>query len=127
MKRTLLLFVLVSIFCTYGFAQTQPSGGQYGYTPMTLSRHNNGTLMGQHKSPAPMPSVSYDDNSLYIEAPYEIESATIVIYNEDGDVIYFTETPLSPVGIIIVLPQYVIDERYCLELSYGDVAFIGYF
>ena len=117
MKRTLLLLVLISVFCTYGLAQAQLGEGQYGYTPMTLSRHDNGTLMGQHKSPAPMPSVSYDDNSLYIEAPYEIESATIVIYN----------TPLSPVGIILVLPQYVIDERYCLELSYGDVAFIGYF
>ena len=121
MKKYLLILLFACVHAT-GFSQSM-------CTPMQLYYDSNIAFGSprQHKSPAPMPSVSYDDNSLYIEAPYVIESASIVIYNEDGDVIYYTETPLSPIGIILVLPQYVIDERYCLELSYGDLTFIGYF
>lgn len=121
MKKYLLLLLFVSIH-TAGFSQSM-------CTPMQLYYDTNIAFGSprQHKSSVPMPSVSYDENSLYIIAPFEIERATITIYNEEGEDIYFIETPLSPDGIILTLPQYVNDERYSLELSYGSLVFIGYF
>jgi len=81
----------------------------------------------QHKGPDLFPTVSYDDSHVYVVAPFLIESATIIIYNEDGEVIYSTITPLGTTAITLNLSQYVSDERYSLELIYDDIVLIGYF
>ena len=81
----------------------------------------------QHKAPARLPSISYDDSHVYVVAPFLIESATIIIYNEDGEVIYSTVTLLGTTAITLNLSQYVCDERYSLELVYGSMDLIGYF
>lgn len=81
----------------------------------------------RHKAPARIPSVSYDDSHVYVVAPFEIECATILIYNEDGEVIYSTVTPLTTAGITLTLPWTVCEERYSLELTYGSMDLVGYF
>ena len=81
----------------------------------------------QHKAPARLPSVSYDDTHVYVVAPFQIESATIIIYNEEGEVIYSIVTPLGTEPVTLWLPQYVCDERYSLELIYGSMDLIGFF
>ena len=119
MKRILLALVMVCS-CIGMYAQDGP-------VEMTLSREDPGFVAGHHKAPARIPSVSYDDSHVYVVAPFTIESATIIIYNEEGEVIYCTVTPLSTTPITLNLSQYVSDERYSLELIYDDIALIGYF
>jgi hypothetical protein len=119
MKRILLALVMVCS-CLGMYAQEGP-------VEMTLSRKDPGFVAGQHKAPARLPSVSYDDSHVYLVAPFLIESATIIIYNEDGEVIYSTITPISTEPTTVYLPLYVCDERYSLELVYGSMDLIGYF
>ncbi len=119
MKRILLALVMVCS-CLGMYAQEGP-------VEMTLSREDPGFVVGRHKAPARLPSVSYDDSHVYLVAPFLIESATIIIYNEDDEVIYSTVTPISTEPTTVYLPQYVCDERYSLELVYGSMDLIGYF
>ena len=119
MKRILLALVMVCS-CLGMYAQEGP-------VEMTLSRKDTQIVAGHHKAPARLPSVSYDDSHVYVVAPFTIESATIIIYNEDGEVIYSTVTPISTEPTTVYLPQYVCDERYSLELVYGSMDLIGYF
>lgn len=120
MKRFILALVMICS-CMGMFAQSQ------GPVEMTLSREDPKIVAGHHKAPARLPSVSYDDSHVYVVAPFTIESATITIYNVDGEVIYSTATPISTEPTTLYLPQYVCDERYSLELVYGSIEFIGYF
>ena len=103
------------------FAQSQ------GPEEMTLSRKTTDNVGIHHKSETQIPSVSYDDSHVYVVAPFTIESATIIIYNEEDEVIYSTVTPLGTTPVTLNLSQYVSDERYSLELIYDDIVLIGYF
>ena len=120
MKRILLALVMVCSFMSM-FAQSQ------GPVEMTLGRETTDNVAGRHKAPARIPSVSYDDSHVYVVAPFEIECATILIYNEDGEVIYSIVTPLTTTGITLTLPWSVCEERYSLELMYGSMDLVGYF
>lgn len=119
MKRILLALVMVCS-CLGMYAQEGP-------VEMTLSRKDTQIVAGHHKAPAQIPSVSYDDSHVYVAAPFTIESATIIIYNEEGEVIYSTVTLLGTTPITLNLSQYVCDERYSLELVYGSMDLVGYF
>lgn len=119
MKRILLALVMVCS-CLGMYAQEGP-------VEMTLSREDPGFVVGRHKAPARLPSVSYDDSHVYVVAPFTIESATIIIYNEEGEVIYSIVTPLTTTGITLTLPWSVCEERYSLELVYGSMDLVGYF
>lgn len=116
MKKIVLALVMVCS-CLGMFAQEE----------MILKKKTTTTVTGQHKAPARLPSISYDDSHVYVVAPFMIESATIIIYNEDGEVIYCTVTPITTEPTTVYLPQYVCDERYSLELVYGSMDLIGYF
>ena len=118
MKRISLALVMVCS-CIAIYAQ-EP-------VEMTLSREDPGFVAGHHKAPARIPSVSYDDSHVYVVAPFTIESATIIIYNEEGEVIYSIVTPLTTTGITLTLPWSVCEERYSLELMYGSMDLVGYF
>lgn len=118
MKRFLLTLVMV---CSYMGMYAQ---GQIG---MTLSREDPKIVSGHHKAPAQIPSVSYDDSHVYIAAPFEIDSATILIYNEDGEMLCSIVTSLTTVGITLTLPLSICEERYSLELIYGSMDLVGYF
>lgn len=121
--KKLFLLLFFGCFCTMCYSQVINMDLQVSYD------YENGatTSPRQHKAPARLPSISYDDSHVYVVAPFTIESATIIIYNEDGEVIYSTVTPISTEPTTVYLPQYVCDERYSLELIYDDVALIGYF
>ena len=116
MKRLVLILVMICS-CI----------GMYAQEEMILKRKTTTTVTGQHKSPDLFPTVSYDDSHVYVVAPFLIESATIIICNEDGEVIYSTVTPISTEPTTVYLPQYVCDERYSLELVYGSMDLIGFF
>ena len=119
--KKLFLLLFFGCFCTMCYSQVINMDLQVSYDDtQNLSPR-------QHKAPARLPSISYDDSHVYVVAPFTIESATIIIYNEDGEVIYSTITPLGTTAITLNLSQYVCDERYSLELIYDDVALIGYF
>lgn len=120
MKRILLALVMVCSFMSM-FAQSQ------GPVEMTLGRETTDNVAGRHKAPARIPSVSYDDSHVYVVAPFTIESATIIIYNEEGEVIYSIVTPLTTTGITLTLPWSFCEERYSLELMYGSMDLVGYF
>ena len=121
--KKLFLLLFFGCFCTMCYSQVINMDLQVSYD------YENGatTSPRPHKGPDLFPTVSYDDSHVYVVAPFLIESATIIIYNEDGEVIYSTVTPLGTTAITLNLSQYVCDERYSLELIYDDVALIGYF
>ena len=119
MKRILLALVMVCS-CIGMYAQDGP-------VEMTLGRKTTDNVGIYHKAPARIPSVSYDDSHVYVVAPFTIESATIIIYNEEGEVIYSIVTPLTTTGITLTLPWSVCEERYSLELTYGSMDLVGYF
>ena len=119
--KKLFLLLFFGCFCTMCYSQVINMDLQVSYDDtQNLSPR-------QHKAPARLPSISYDDSHVYLVAPFLIESATITIYNEDGEVIYSTVTPISTEPTTVYLPQYVCDERYSLELVYGSMDLIGYF
>ena len=121
--KKLFLLLFFGCFCTMCYSQVIIMDLQVSYD------YENGatTSPRPHKGPDLFPTVSYDDSHVYVVAPFTIESATIIIYNEDGEVIYSTVTPISTEPTTVYLPQYVCDERYSLELVYGSMDLIGYF
>lgn len=121
--KKLLVLLFLGCFCTVCYSQAIDMSLQVFYD------YENGatTPPRQHKAPARIPSVSYDDSHVYVVAPFTIESATIIIYNEEGEVIYSIVTPLTTTGITLTLPWSVCEERYSLELMYGSMDLVGYF
>lgn len=118
MKKIVLALLMLCSFMSM-YAQ--------GEIEMTLHKIVTDNVGIHHKAPARLPSVSYDDSHVYVVAPFTIESATIIIYNEDGEVIYSTVTPITTEPTTVYLPQSVCDERYSLELVYGSMDLIGFF
>lgn len=117
--KKFLLSVVVVFSCMNMYAQ--------GEVEMTLSRETPNCSSGRHKIPTQVPTVSYDATHVYVSAPCEIESSTIIIYNEDGEEIFSISIPLTTEQQTITLPSSVCDERYCLRLLYGSIDLVGYF
>ena len=63
-----------------------------------------------HKSPPVIPTVSYDMQNLYVWSAYAIDMAQIVISS-----------------YVMMLPQYVCENKYTIELIYGSHHWLGYF
>ncbi len=120
MKRIITFLLLMCAYATC-FSRTIDMDLQLNYHDI-----QNGSPR-QHKAPARMPSVSYDDYHIYVSAPFEIENASIIIYNEEGEAIFSTITSLTPEQTCIILPLSAREERYSLELAYGDTLWMGYF
>ena len=121
--KKLFLLLFFGCFCTMCYSQVIIMDLQVSYD------YENGatTSPRPHKGPDLFPTVSYDDSHVYVASPFTIESATIIIYNEEDEVIYSTVTPLGTTPVTLNLSQYVSDERYSLELIYDDIVLIGYF
>lgn len=75
---------------------------------------------GNKKAPARNLSISCFDNLLIITSPYIIEEAEIIIYDEDNYAISSFTTNLSNSNNYFVLSQYVIENKYCIEIIYGN-------
>ena len=82
---------------------------------------------GPHRSPALLPSVTYEDNEVYVYAPYAIESMEVVIYDVAGEAIYTYTSAMVAGKNTIALPALVSEEKYSIELSYGSFHLLGYF
>ena len=80
-----------------------------------------------HRSPAQLPSVTYEDDNIYIYAPYYIDSMDVVVKDVSGNVIYTYASAMVAGKNTIVLPSSVSESKYSLEISYGSFHLIGYF
>jgi len=79
------------------------------------------------RSSEQFPTVTYEDNEVFIYAPYYIESMDVVIYDATGVAIYTYNAAMVAGRNTIILPQAVSDDKYSIVLSYGDVCLLGYF
>lgn len=98
-------------------------------TEVTLTEVNDDDkpVNGGHRSSAQIPTVYYNDNLLYVTSPYYIEEAEIIIYDESGSVIYSVTMSLSATTNTLILPQSVTEEKYSIEIIYGEHDLVGYF
>ena len=53
--------------------------------------------------------------------------AQIVIRNDEGTVIYNVSTALPSSSYVMMLPQYVCENKYTIELIYDSHHWLGYF
>lgn len=84
-------------------------------------------MPGQHKAPARMPQVSYDNQHIYIIPHYDITDAQVVIRDDNNNIIYDIYTTLSGSGSVIMLPENVMENKFCIELTYNEKCYIGFF
>lgn len=80
-----------------------------------------------HRSITQLPELTFEDNCLYVYAPYYIESMTVLVKDATGTVIYNYTAPMVTGRNTIVLPDIVSEEKYSVELLFGDWHLIGYF
>lgn len=94
---------------------------------MQLTDNQEKIFVGQHKSPAQVPLVSYDTQHIYITPHYDIPDAHIIIRDENENIIYDIYTSLSSHGFIITPSTDIMDNKYCIELVYYDLSYTGIF
>ena len=82
---------------------------------------------GPKKSPPVIPSVSYDAQNLYVWSATAIGMTQIVIRNDEGVVIYDVTVSLPSSSYVMMLPVYVSENKYTIELIYGSHHLLGYF
>lgn len=80
-----------------------------------------------HRSIPQLPELTFEDTYLYVYAPYYIESMTVLVKDATGTVIYNYTAAMVAGRNTIVLPDIVSEEKYSVELLFGDWHLIGYF
>ena len=80
-----------------------------------------------HRSPALLPSVTYEDNAVYVYAPYAIESMEVVIYDATGEAIYTYTSAMVSGKNTIILPSTVSESKFCVVLNFSGYHLLGYF
>ena len=115
MKRLLIKFavLLFSLNCT---AATIPLGDN--------PPNEEGP---EHKAPARLPLVDYDDNELTIWSPYIIYNVEIVIKDVYGSVLYSDDLDELDYSYTFKLVEEDFNSMYSIELIYGDHHLYGYF
>ncbi len=73
-----------------------------------------------HKAPSRILTCFCQDNFIIISSPFTIEEAEIIIYDENNNSIYSFTTTLTNSNNYFVLSQYVIENKYCIEIIYGN-------
>ena len=122
MKR-FVIFGLVTVITLNISANAIGSDTEIPMTDVNEGHTNN----GGHRAPALIPTVSYVDNYLYITSPYLIEEMSIIIYDENGNVIYSVTMSISATTNILILPQSVVDLKYSLVIGCNDYSYVGFF
>ena len=117
MKKLQVLFfgLLMAVFC------------MADETPLTITPVPKEDLHKGNRAPAQLPSVTYEDDNVFIYAPYYIESMEVVIKDAAGEVIYTHTSAMVAGKNTIALPALVSEEKYSIELSYGSFHLLGYF
>ncbi len=80
-----------------------------------------------HKAPSRILTCFCQDNFIIISSPYIIEEAEIIIYDENNNAIYSFTTTLTNSNNIFVLPQYVVENKYRIEIAYENNNIIRFF
>ena len=86
-----------------------------------------GQIGQDNRSLPQLPSVSYEDNEVYVYTPYNIESMEIIIYDATGEVIYTYISAMLPGRNTIILPPMVSESKYCIMLNFNGYHLLGYF
>ena len=120
MKRTLVLLISLLTIVLSIHADEFP-------VELTDNGNNKGELHHGNRAPALLPSVTYEDDNVFIYAPYYIESMEVVIYDASGQSIYTYTSVMVSGKNTIILPTAISEEKYAIELTYGDVCLVGYF
>lgn len=94
---------------------------------MQLTEEQDHIIIGQHKSPIRTPQIYYDNQHLYITPHYDVPDAQIIIRDETDNIIYDINTALTGSNSVITLPQYVMENKYSIELVYSEKHYIGIF
>lgn len=81
----------------------------------------------EHKAPARLPLVDYDDNELTIWSPYIMYNVEIVIKNVYGSVLYYEALDELDYSYTFQLDEEDFNSMYSIELIYGDHHLYGYF
>ena len=117
MKKTVIFFILIQI-CIAAFAQ----GNNIGLIPVGDENVPKG-----NKAPPIYPMVVYNNSVIIVTNSYSFEQLQIIIRDEDGDIIYNNVVSFIPPTLTLPLPTEVDEEKYSIELLYGDWHLIGYF
>lgn len=128
--KKILFTVICTLHCTFGVAQNVTEHVDFLKDVMMQLVDNKDKIYdGQptHKAPARMPQVSYDNQHIYIIPHYDITDAQVVIRDDNNNIIYNTYTALSGSGSVIMLSENVMANKYCIELTYNEKCYIGYF
>lgn len=129
MKR-ILFTIICALHCIFDLAQNVTEHVDFlKDVMMQLVDNNDKIYHGQptHKAPARMPQVSYDNQHIYIIPHYDITDAQIIIRDETDNIIYDINTALTGSNSVITLPQYVMENKYSIELVYSEKHYIGIF
>jgi len=117
MKIICTLF-LTTLFCLGMSAQE---------IPIKLGDFPPSTPNEPHRSQSQLPTVTYEDNEVYVYAPYSIESMEVIIYDATGEVIYTYTSAMVPGKNTIILPPTVSESKYCIMLNFNGYHLLGYF
>lgn len=91
------------------------------------SNDNNVPREKGHKAPARRPAMFYLDNYIYLQSPYNIDVAQIIIRDADDNILYSTIASINSGVNTITLPLDVADEMDSVEFIYNDHDYYGYF
>lgn len=80
-----------------------------------------------HRGTPSFPTVTYEDNEVYVYAPYNIESMEVIIYDATGEVIYTYISAMAPGRNTIILPSTVSESMYSIVLTFNGHHLLGYF
>ena len=81
--------------------------------------------LGQHKSPALLPTVDYEDLCFTITLPYTIYNVEIVIKDDDGNVLYEETVNEIDGSYCIYVLSTVASEMHSIELVYSNHHLFG--
>ena len=95
--------------------------------PVNLNEDPPSEPGNPHRGVVSMPSVTYEDNEVYVYAPYSIDSMEVVIYDAMGEVIYTYTSAMVSGKNTIILPSTVSESKYCIMLNFNGYHLLGYF
>lgn len=117
MKKTLLL--VAGILLSLSMKAYPLAVRESNYDPALQS--------GQHKTPALLPTVDYEDGVLTAQSPYLLTDVMVVIRDSEGAALYTYYINSVSGTASINLPADILSDLYSVELLYGDHHLVGFF
>lgn len=126
MKR--ILFVLALVMCLPVLAKPVSFYGKMEVEIiLKLGYHDSEGIEKDRRSPIFIPiTASHDAENLYLSSSISIGDATILVKDEQDNVVYEANASM-PSNEEIVLPLNIEKGRYTLEIAYGSICLSGDF